>query len=336
MSATVPRILHLLPHGRALGGAERDVLDLVLSDELAGFEQRVAFLQPGPHAAFPASRVLSLRSSLSWRPDIVHGWLLQGNLLAAALKRALPRARAVTGERNVGHALDRPKRALERLASRSEDVVTVNSLAVRAATLERIPGRAARMLLVPPGVPALPKPARTVASDAVIVGRLHPVKDHATALRAWAIVRASVPQATLSVVGGGPEHGRLSELARTLGIERGVAFHGDTDPAPHLHGAKLMLLSSRAEGFSRALVEGLHAGLPIVATRVGGVDELPGDAVRTAAVGDAEGVAREVLALLGDPAARVRAATAAGAAAGRYTPEAAHTTYRDLYTALLT
>ncbi len=108
MSATVPRILHLLPHGRALGGAERDVLDLVLSDELAGFEQRVAFLQPGPHAAFPASRVLSLRSSLSWRPDIVHGWLLQGNVLGAVVKLFRPSVRLVTSERNVGHALHRP------------------------------------------------------------------------------------------------------------------------------------------------------------------------------------------------------------------------------------
>jgi glycosyltransferase involved in cell wall biosynthesis len=325
----------VLPHGRALGGAERDVLDLVLSEELAGFEQRVAFLQRGPHAAFPPVRVLSLRSALAWRPDVVHGWLLQGNLLAAALKRAHPRARLVTGERNVGHALNGPKRALERLAARSEDVVTVNSLAVRAAALERIPARAARMLLVPPGVPALPEPARPVASDAVIVGRLHPVKDHETALRAWAAVRGSLPEAALSVVGGGPEHERLVELAASLGIERGVTFHGDTDPAPHVHGAKLMLLTSRAEGFSRALVEGLHAGLPIVATRVGGVDELPPGAARVVPVGDAEGVAREVLALLRDPDARARAGAAAGAAGARYAPQHARTVYRDLYAALL-
>ena len=330
-----PRILHLLPHGRALGGAERDVLDLVACDELAGFEQRVGFVQPGAPTAFPPAVVLPLRAAVGWRPAVLQGWLLQGNLLAAALGLALPAARVVTAERNVGHALDRPKRALERLAAAREDVVTVNSLAVRAAAIERIPARATRMLLIPPGVPALPKPPRPVPCDAVIVGRLHPVKDHETALRAWARVRAARPGATLSVVGDGPERERLEALAGALGIAPGVTFHGDTDPAPHVHGATLLLLTSRAEGFSRALVEGLHAGLPVVATRVGGVDELPPDAVRSVPVGDAEAVARETLALLADPAARERAASAAAAAATRHPAGSARTAHRDLYTELL-
>jgi glycosyltransferase involved in cell wall biosynthesis len=326
-----PRILHLLPHGRALGGAERDVLDLVACEELAAFEQRVSFLQPGAPSAFPPGAVLPLRAAVVWRPDVLQGWLLQGNLLAAALGLALPSARLVTAERNVGHALDRPKRALERLAATREDVVTVNSLAVRAAAIERIPARAPRMLLIPPGVPALPRPARPISCDAVIVGRLHPVKDHETALRAWAAVRSERPGATLSVIGGGPERERLEALAAELGIAPGVTFYGDSDPAPHVHGAKLLLLTSRAEGFSRALVEGLHAGLPVVATRVGGVDELPRDAVRSVPVGDAEAVARETLALLADPAARVRAASAAAAAAARYAPASARRAHRDLY-----
>src|SRR5262249_37081658 len=115
------RVLHLLPHARALGGTERTLLDLLLSPALTHVEQRVAFVQPGRVLGFPRASVLggrggavaALPAILNWRPQILHGWLLQGNVAGALLVHALPSARLVTSERNVGlHARPRVKRAL--------------------------------------------------------------------------------------------------------------------------------------------------------------------------------------------------------------------------------
>jgi hypothetical protein len=312
------------------------------SPALAHVEQRVAFVQPGPVTGFAADRVLgpkagarvpgaALAAVRRWRPDVVHGWLLQGNLLAAAAKALDPSLVLIASERNVGHALTRPKRVLERLVAALEDVSTANSSAVRDAAVQRLARRAARMRVLHPGVAAPQPPERARRCTAVIVGRLHPVKDHATVLDAWRRVADRRPDAVLHIVGDGPERPALEQRARGLGLDANVVFLGDTDPAPSLYGAELYVQSSRAEGFSRALIEALACGLPVVTTRVGGVDELPGGTVSAVPVGDPGALAAAVLALLDDPQALTGAAAAARDAAAAFTPEASHGRYAQLY-----
>jgi glycosyltransferase involved in cell wall biosynthesis len=338
-----PRVLHLLPHARALGGTERTVLDLLRSPQLAHVDQRVAFVQRGRVVGFPSTSVLGGRGGVlaavpaiqRWRPRILHGWLLQGNVLGALLRYALPSTRFVASERNADHqGRTRLKLALERFVARAEYVATANSTAVRDAAVTRVPRRARAFIVITPGLaaPTAIEPPR--AATAVMVGRLHPVKDHATALRAWSRVVAARPEATLTIVGGGAERGALGALARELRLDGAVRFRGQADPAPDLHGARMFLLSSRAEGFSRAVLEALAVGLPVVATDVGGMAEIDGDAVRLAPVGDDAALAAHVLAWLDDPGALSRAATAARVAAQRFDPAACHGTYADLYAEL--
>jgi glycosyltransferase involved in cell wall biosynthesis len=341
-AAMTVRILHLMPHARALGGTERTVLDLLSSPQLAHVEQRVAFAQPGRVLGFPPGAVLggrggaaaALPAILRWRPHVLHGWLLQGNAFGAVLKLALPSAALIASERNAGHAVDSAlKRQLERAVARAETVATANSAAVRAAAVERVPGRAAHVRVIAPGV-AAPLAAAARPATAVMVGRLHPVKDHRTALRAWRRVLDERSDATLTLVGDGPERARLEAQARALGLGGSVRFRGDADPAPDLYGARMFLLTSRAEGFSRAAVEALAAGLPIVATDVGGMAEIGVEAVRIAPVADDAALAGHVLAWLGDPGALARAATAARAAAQRFGTAACHRAYAELYAEL--
>jgi glycosyltransferase involved in cell wall biosynthesis len=97
----------------------------------------------------------------------------------------------------------------------------------------------------------------------------------------------------------------------------------------------VFLLSSRAEGFSRALIEALAAGVPAVCTEVGGVSELPDGAVARVPVGDDEAMGRAILRLLEDEPLRVTAGTAARDAAGLYAPSACHAAYAALYEALV-
>jgi glycosyltransferase involved in cell wall biosynthesis len=164
-----------------------------------------------------------------------------------------------------------------------------------------------------------------------MVGRAHPVKDHLTALRAWGRVIARRPAARLTIVGGGRGLPALQRAAQELGLGTSVCFCGEADPAPYLAGAQVFLSTSRAEGFSRAVVEALAAGVPVVSTDVGGVDELRGDAVRVAAVGDDVGLAAHILDWLEDPAALAAAAAAAHRVAQRFAAAICHEAYARLY-----
>jgi glycosyltransferase involved in cell wall biosynthesis len=104
------------------------------------------------------------------------------------------------------------------------------------------------------------------------VGRLHPVKDVDTLLRA----AEHVPELALVVVGAGPERGRLEAEAARLGIESRVVFLGESsEVADVLRASDAFLLSSHGEGMSNALLEGMACGLPCLASRsVGGAAEL--------------------------------------------------------------
>ena len=344
------RVVHLLPRPEALagtertvlGGTERTVLDLLDSPLLTHVEQRVAFAGPGPSGDYPAECVLSGPSSwrlpagalpgiVSWRPHVVHGWLLQGNLMGAAIKALRPSVALVTSERNLGHALTPMKRRLERVVAAYEDVATANSSAVRDAAVARLPRRAPQFRVIWPGIRPAPVSREAIAGTAVMVGRLHEVKDHATALRTWRRVIAERPDARLSIVGAGPERARLEHEIDRLGLGSSVVLRGYADPAPHLHGAQIFLSTSRAEGFSRALLEAMAGGLPAVSTAVGGATEIVGEGLKLAPVGDDDGLARHLLQWLDHPDQLAAAGAAARAAASRFSVERCHAAYAALY-----
>jgi glycosyltransferase involved in cell wall biosynthesis len=335
-----PLVVHILPDGHPFGGTEHTVLDLMRSPYLADFDQRVAFVGSAANAAFPPGRVLGreastaagrLRAVASHRPALIHGWLLKGNVAGALLRTGLRSSVLITSERNLGHTLNAPKRMLERCVALMEDVATANSTAVLEAATERVPRRAELFRLIPPGVAPPPRPEATERSSCVMVGRLHWVKDHATAIRAWATVTRARPDASLTVVGDGPERQRLDRLTAELCLSSSVRFVGDTDPAPYLYGADLYLSTSIAEGFSRATLEAMAVGLPVVSTNVGGSRDLPPGSAVLLDRANSEGFAKEILKLLSDSDRRERASRAAADASTRFSVQACHTAYRDLY-----
>jgi glycosyltransferase involved in cell wall biosynthesis len=100
----------------------------------------------------------------------------------------------------------------------------------------------------------------------IAVGRLHYHKDYPTLLRAFAILRKSV-DCRVMFLGDGEERGNLEALARELGVEANVLFAGTVpNPLPYMRRAAVLVLSSIVESLSIALIEGLAAGVPIVAT----------------------------------------------------------------------
>lgn len=109
------------------------------------------------------------------------------------------------------------------------------------------------------------------------VARLAPQKGLATLLRAFALLEEQLAGAfdlRLVLVGDGPLLSELKTLARQLGIDRRVIFTGMRRDIPELlHSFDIFVLPSLTEGLPLTVLEAMAAGLPVVASRVGGIPE---------------------------------------------------------------
>lgn len=139
------------------------------------------------------------------------------------------------------------------------------------------------------------------------VARLDWEKGQRYLLLAMPQIVKSIPEARLLLVGDGPQEESLRTTARSLGLEGVVVFAGKRRDIHLLLGmADLFLFPSVAEGFGIALIEAMAAGLPIVASRSGGILEVVEDGVDGILVPpeDAFGIAEAVVRLHADPGLR--------------------------------
>lgn len=133
------------------------------------------------------------------------------------------------------------------------------------------------------------------------MGRLVPEKGFDTLLQA---IAQSSRSPRLVVLGDGPERQALEQQARSLGIAERVEFRGYVnEPWPVLRAVKMLALASHTEAFGNVLVEAMAHGLPVVATRCGGPEEVLGEGRhgRLVPVGDAKAMAGAIDATLADP-----------------------------------
>ncbi|MFC7882675.1 GT4 family glycosyltransferase PelF [Streptomyces sp. NPDC057376] len=155
--------------------------------------------------------------------------------------------------------------------------------------------------------PAGPEPARPVLSWA---GRVDPIKDLETLIRAFALVRAELPDARLRLFGGTPRGGeayreRCEALAAELGHGDAVAFEGRVEDIKDAYAAgNVVMLSSISEGFPFTLIEAMSCGRATVSTDVGGVREAVGGAGLVVPPRDPAAMAAAALELLRDAGRR--------------------------------
>ena len=145
----------------------------------------------------------------------------------------------------------------------------------------------------------------------LFVGRLVPVKGLDVLLRAFAIASREDPRLVLDIVGDGPERAASELLAERLSIDRRVTFLGERPRdgvLAALRNAHLFVMpsttsaSGQTEGLGNVQKEAMAVGLPVVATRAGGIPETIPAAQRDEFVpaGDHEALAKRILATLGE------------------------------------
>lgn len=167
------------------------------------------------------------------------------------------------------------------------------------------------------------------------VGRVAPIKDVITFLRACRLVADAHPGAEFVVVGPLHHHPAYSERcldeAARLGLGDRVEFVGEADPAPWYATLDALVLTSVSEAQPLVALEAMAAGVPVIATAVGGCRELIGGTGLLTRVRDPRSTADAILRLLADTELRDRLV-----AAGRSRVEGAHSLDRILagYSAL--
>jgi glycosyltransferase involved in cell wall biosynthesis len=183
-------------------------------------------------------------------------------------------------------------------------------------------------------------PADTSRPVVTIVANIGlPVKDHPTFLRAASRVHDEVPQAVFALAGEGKLVAPMKELAASLGLADSVFFLGRCSRIAELLAVSdVGVLSSTAEGFSNSIIEYMAAGLPVVATDVGGAREVIEEDVtgHLVTAGDADTMGRRLVELLCNPD-RATAMGAAGRAVvtSRFSLEHRLDTTEALYSRLL-
>jgi glycosyltransferase involved in cell wall biosynthesis len=150
----------------------------------------------------------------------------------------------------------------------------------------------------------------------VTVGRLAAPKDALTLVRALAALGPLPFRAVL--VGDGPDRAEVEAAVRSLGLADRVELAGSRADVPDLlAAADLFVLSSRSEGAPFSILEAMAAGLPVVASEVGGVAELVahGETGLLVPAGDPAPLADALRTLLVDPGLRSRLGAAGRARA---------------------
>lgn len=296
-----------------------------------------------------ATVVRALRRALhepAARPDLVHAHGLRAGLVAA-LARPDGCPLVVTWHNQVlAQGLrGRVYRQLERYVARVADV-TLGASADLVQRVRDLGGRDVRLGAV--AAPILPPPARTVQEVrdelgaapgqpiVVSVGRLHPQKRYDLLVAAAARWRDRVPVPVVAVAGTGPMYLRLAAQISHLRAPVTLLGHRQ-DVAELLAAADLAVVTSDWEARQLFAQEALRAGVPLVATAVGGLPELVGDAAVLVPPGDVDAVDAAVQRLLDDPAARAEYAKLGPARAATWPTDAdtlamVNTVYEELAT----
>lgn len=277
--------------------------------------------------------------------DIIHCHILQGlHCLAALVMKRLFKKKVIIKIAMAGGISDFAVlknmlggRALLNMLHAADCLVALCEQSRREAAGEGF--AAGRVAMIPNGVDTcLFRPAEHAAPDPgriVFIGALDPRKNVPLLLAAVKKARDAGLQVSLDIVGEGPERQALAGLASDLGIADRVRFLGPSDNvAAHLRQARVFVLPSAYEGLPNVVLEAMACGLPVIATRVGGVPDVieHGRSGLLVPAGDADALCDGIREVLTDrKLAHELGRHARAAAEERFCLAAVAGRYRELY-----
>lgn len=355
MSASAPRIrLALITDEMEAGGSQRQIVNLARHLDRKRFEVTVLYfvntshmldelhaagvrtLQVEKRRRFDLGFIRALIGCLRReRFDVIHCFSFSAELwgcVAAMLLGPGLRPKLLSSIRGRYEWYSPLQWRIKRWVTQRSFLAVSNSQAGAEYALERMRLAAGRCVVIPNGVevplPDAQASARLRAQFVrdgrsfvlLFVGRLVVHKDVPTLLRGAALAMRQGLAMRVVLAGDGPLRGELEAMARDLGVAASVDFLGERSDVPELLAASdCLALTSVREGLSNVILEGMHRGLPVIASRAGGNVELirHDESGVLFEVGDAEGLAAQIRRIAADPALRARLGHAAEATVAR-------------------
>jgi glycosyltransferase involved in cell wall biosynthesis len=330
------RAMFVSPWGEALGGAESMLVNGIEGLSRRGVVPAVALLKPGPLGdlyremgceifeidAGRLREVQALRSAQrgltrfidSWMPDVVVGWSPKAHLYSGPASRRSRRQPTVLWWQ---HDIPRPSLIDTAATVVPADVVGCSSHAAAVAQRRLLPRRPT--VVVHPGVRSSAMEARLPARPCIgLLGRLQPWKGQDRFIDALRLLVDQGHDVDALIVGGdayelSPDFPTaLREQVKRLRLDDRVTFTDQVaEPWPWLAQMTVLVNASEAEPFGMTVIEGLAAGVPVVAVASGGPAEIIRDSASGILVpsGAPKHLAAGIARLLRDPQLRARVAT---------------------------
>ena len=255
-------------------------------------------------------RLWNALRSQKWAIVHIHpgGAVIQWLAFAATRSRIILHLHALnTDDINPDGFSPAPKRV------RAVDAVITTSQAVADLVVGARPHVVYPGVRIPDNGPRRGEPRKSGENVVGTVCRLFPVKGIVYLIRAIGLLRAQFPEVRLEIAGVGPDQERLEQEVRSLGLTRHVTFLGwQANVESLLARWDVLVMPSIQEAFGIAVLEAMAAGLPVVATSVGGLRELVEDG-RTGwlvPAGDPAAIAERVGMLFASPGLRCAMGTA--------------------------
>jgi glycosyltransferase involved in cell wall biosynthesis len=183
----------------------------------------------------------------------------------------------IGSRREIAACKSAPQIALQRISYAFAHRIVANAAAVAARLRSEGVGQS-RITVVPNGLDVQQYRPRELSARlrrVAMVANLRPGKGHDTLVAAAAIVMRRFPDAHFDLIGDGTERQRLERTVEARDLTRAFTFSGHVEDVPsRLAAADVFTLPSDSEAFPNAVLEGMAAGLPVVASAVGGIREV--------------------------------------------------------------
>jgi glycosyltransferase involved in cell wall biosynthesis len=320
------------------GGTERQMIELVRRLDrtrwqvhVACFHARGAWLERAAEraASLVEFSIPSFLDTAAWRQArqfaswcrhhdirVLQTADLYANIFALPAAAAADVPVRIASRRDINPGRTMAQIAVQRAAYACSHRIVANSRAA-AVRVQREGISSSKVAVIANGIDLdrFPTPATGSGGRRVLtVANLRPEKGHDVVIEAAAIVLRQFPDVTFEFVGGGSERPRLAALADARGVQHAILFEGHCeDVGRRMAAADVFVLASRTEAFPNAVLEAMAAGLPVVATRVGGIPEIVDDG-RTGLLvpaGDPASLADRLMRTLADAPLRARLGAAA-------------------------